>query len=78
MSNDKQESFATRFPNRIGVIGTHTPECYKSHPSCAYLLGVKDALASHPQLKPCDACVTTLKDPCHECGGTGFENVRNT
>lgn len=40
----------TRFPNRIGVIGTHAPECYRSHPSCAYMLGREDERADVVEL----------------------------
>lgn len=29
-------------------------------------------------VKPCDACETTMMDPCHECGGTEYEPASNT
>lgn len=35
-------------------------------------------LKTHPNLKPCGACKTTMTNPCHECAGTGYENVMNT
>ena len=28
--------------------------------------------------KPCSACATTMCDPCHECGGSGYESAVNT
>lgn len=36
------ELFAKRFPEKVGHVGTHYPECYKAHPSCAWRVGYED------------------------------------
>lgn len=42
----REDAFAKRFPDKIGVVGTHFENCHYAHPECAWHAGYDDGLAS--------------------------------
>lgn len=66
---DESAKFAERFPELVGTVNTHYPECYRGHPSCAWRVGYEDGLRAAAARLIGRKCYDEGHDDrwCHSC-----------